>query len=74
MLSENLSSTEKIRVFRLLPVWPEVKTTDGKSIFMLSETYVTQKLVKNGKNTRFPTTSGLAGSDDGGCFLMAQID
>ena len=41
---------------------------------MLPETYVFQKLVKNGKNTRFPTTSGLAGSDAAGRILTTPVD
>ena len=48
--------------------------TDEKLIFMLPETYVIQKLVKNGKNTRFSTTSGLAGSDDVGRILTTPVD
>ena len=41
---------------------------------MLPVTYVSQFFIKNGKNTRFLTTSGLAGSDDAGRILMTQAD
>ena len=60
--------------FMLLPVSPEVTSTDGKSRFKLPVTYVTQKPVKNSKNMQFLTTSGLTGSDVAGRILTTPLD